>query len=217
VRSRSPENGIRYQLPGPEVPLGELGAMLVFEQIDVYTFLAHGGWQNPPYSGAASGELGLTSLAGNNVIDCLGDGTIRIERADLGVVPLFTAIYAQLPPADRPRFERLEAAFQVKDRKVTFQQLSVQSKVLSAEGTGALSFDGYVEIEMALRNLLGSSADPFVMPLLDYLAKNIVTFHLHGYLRDLRAEKRWVTESAPRRRAVVPMPPVTKRPSAPDF
>jgi mannose-1-phosphate guanylyltransferase len=36
------------------------------------------------------------------------------------------------------------------------------------------------------------------MPLIDYLAQNIVTFHLHGYLRDLRAEKRWVTEAAPR-------------------
>ncbi len=217
VRSRNPEEGIRYTLPCPEAPLGELGANLLFEQVDIYTFLAHGGWQNPPYSGAASGEIALLELGGGNVIDCLGTGKIRIERADLGVVPLFTAIYAQLPPADRPRFERLEAEFMVKDRAVQLQKLSVQSKVLSAEGTGSMSFDGYVEIEMALRNLLGSSADPFVMPLIDYLTKNIVTFHLHGFLRDLHAEKRWVTESAPRRRAVVPMPPVTARPAAPDF
>ena len=42
------------------------------------------------------------------------------------------------------------------------------------------------DVELTLDNLLGSSADPLLMPLIDYLAKNIVTFYLHGYLRDLR-------------------------------
>jgi len=55
------------------------------------------------------------------------------------------------------------------------------------------------------------------MPLIDYLAQNIVTFWLHGYLRDLRAEKRWFTEAKPLRRQVSPMPPATPRRTAPGF
>jgi hypothetical protein len=217
VRSARPGTGITYLLPGPQAPEGRLSTDLVFENVDVYTFLAHGGWHNPPYSGAASGTLVVDALDGNDVIDCRGNGTLRIERANLGVVPLFTAIYAQLPPADRPRFDGLTTTFTVADRAVRFDDLSVHSNILGASGKGTLAFDGYVDIQLTLQNLLGASADPFVMPLIDYLTSNIVTFHLHGYLRDLHAEKRWVTESAPARRAVVPMPPLRPRPSAPDF
>ncbi|MBL8751770.1 MAG: hypothetical protein JNK15_00610, partial [Planctomycetes bacterium] len=217
VRSARPGAGITYLLPGPMAPEGRLVTDLVFENVDVRTFLAHGGWQNPPYSGAASGTLVVDALDGSDVIDCTGRGTLRIERADLGVVPLFTAIYAQLPPADRPRFDGLATSFTVADRAVRFDDLSVTSNILGASGKGTMAFDGYVDIQLTLKNLLGASADPFVMPLIDYLTSNIVTFHLHGYLRDLHAEKRWVTESAPARREVVPMPPLRGRPKAPDF
>jgi hypothetical protein len=44
-----------------------------------------------------------------------------------------------------------------------------------------------------------------------------VTFDLHGYLRDLQAEKRWLTESPPARRRIVPMPPATERAAPPPF
>lgn len=218
LRSARPEvSGIHYLLPGAAAPEGRLRADLTFENVDVYTFLDHGGWTNPPYSGAASGSLALERLDGSNVLDAVGQGTIKVERADLGVVPLFTAIYAQLPAADRPRFDRLDVTWKVADRGAEFERFDVRSNILAARGKGRLGFDGYLDVEMTLDNLLGTSADPFVMPLISYLAQNIVSFHLHGYLRDLHAEKRWVMESAPARRAVAPMPPATPRPTAPDF
>ena len=133
------------------------------------------------------------------------------------VLPKFTAIYAQLPAADRPRFDGLDVTWKVRNQVAEFDRFDVHSKLLAAYGKGKLGFDGYLDVEMEIDNLLGDSADPFVMPLISYLAQNVVSFHLHGYLRDLHAEKRWVTESAPRRRAVTPMPPTTPRPQAPDF
>jgi hypothetical protein len=205
--------GLRYELPGPQAPEGRLAVDLAAEMIDVYAFLESCGWLNPPYSGQATGRLELQRLDGNDVLGASGNGALTIARADLGAVPLFTAIYAQLPAADRPRFDHLDTEFAFGDRVVQFGRLDVRSTLLAAKGKGTLALDGYLDIEMTLDNLLGTSADPLVMPLIDYLAKNIVSFHLHGYLRDLRAEKRWVTESAPRRRAVVPMPP--DRPKAP--
>jgi hypothetical protein len=205
--------GLRYRLPNREAPEGQLAADLSVEKLDVYAFLERCGWQNPPYSGQASGKLDLQRLAGSDVLDAIGSGSLVIDRADLGAVPLFTAIYAQLPAADRPRFDHLDAEFTFADKSVRFGRLDVRSTLLAAKGKGSLALDGYLDVEMTLDNLLGTSADPLVMPLIDYLAKNIVTFHLHGYLHDLQAEKRWVTESAPRRRPVMPMPP--ERPKVP--
>jgi hypothetical protein len=218
VRSARPDvPALRYLLPGPATPEGQLQANLTFELVDAYSFLDMSGWTNPPYRGAASGELVLERMDGNSVIGAAGHGSLRIERGDLGVVPLFTAIYAQLPAADRPRFDGLELTWRVKDHAVEFDKFEVRSSILGARGKGRFGFDAYVDLEMTLTKLLGDSADPLVMPLLDYLAQNVVTFHLFGYLRDLHAENRWVTERRPARRQIPPMPPARPRPAGPAF
>jgi hypothetical protein len=201
---------LRYRLPCPAEPDGALAADVAFADVDVNLFLAASGWRQPPYRGAAAGAIRLQRLAGSDVVGAAGDGELRLTRADLGVVPLFTAIYAQLPAADQPRFDGLDLAFQVRDGVANFPRLEVRSNVLAARGAGTLGFDGYLDVGLTLANLLGDSADPFVMPLLSYLAQNIVTFHLHGYLNDLQAEKRWLTEDAPTRRGIAPTPPAAR-------
>ncbi len=208
---------LEYLLPGKLAPEGRLLTNLAFERLDVASFLGAAGWINPPYSGAASGALVLDGLDGANVVGLRAKGRLTIDRADLGVVPLFTAIYAQLPPADRPRFNHLDTNFVVEGGSLRFERLDVQSNVIGAKGKGTLGFDGYLDVEMTLDNLLGDSADPLLMPLIDYFAQNLVTFYLHGYLRDLHAEKRWVTEAPPARRPSVPLPPTRPRPAAPGF
>lgn len=214
VRSRDDDApAIRYLLPGATEPDGALQTNLAFTGVDIYAFLAATGQANPPYSGLASGAVRLQRLAGNDVSGARGEGSLRLARADLGVVPLFTAIYAQLPAADRPRFDALDLSWQIADGIAAFPQLEVRSSLLAARGSGHLDLDGYLDVELTLANLLGDSADPLVMPLLSYLAQNIVTFHLHGYLGNLAAEKRWLTEEPPGRRAVMPQPP--QGPTAP--
>ena len=89
--------------------------------------------------------------------------------------------------------------------------------MLGANGIGTLDLDGYVDIKLQLNNRLGTSADPFLMPLIEELTKNIVRFHLFGHLRDLRTEKRWIVESSPRRRQVIPFPPPSPRLPLPDY
>jgi hypothetical protein len=199
---------VQYVLPGAAEPDGALAADVAFAEVDVLGFLSATGWRQPPYRGAASGRIRLDRLAGNDVVGATAAGELRLDRADLGVVPLFTAIYAQLPPSDRPYFDALDLAWQVRNGAAEFSRLEVRSNVLAARGSGRLGFDGYLDVELTLAKLLGDSADPFVMPLLSYLAQNIVTFHLYGFLNGLRAENRWLNEGAPARRAVVPVPPV---------
>lgn len=208
---------IRYVLPGANEPDGALQTDLVFTDVDAYGFLAASGWSNPPYSGLASGAVRVERIAGNDVVGARGAGQLRLVRADLGVVPLFTAIYAQLPAADRPRFDALDLAWQVADGVAEFPRLEVRSNLLAARGAGRLGLDGYLNVELTLANLLGDSADPLVMPLLSYLAQNIVTFHLHGYLGNLAAEKRWLTEAPPDRRGITPRPPQDAAAPRPGF
>ncbi|MEO6593731.1 MAG: hypothetical protein ABIP94_03140, partial [Planctomycetota bacterium] len=218
LRSSSVDRpALRYLLPGTAVPEGRLSSDLTFEKVDVYAFLDACGWTNPPYSGSASGGVSLLRLDGRNVVAAEGKGELTIERGDLGVVPLFTAIYAQLPAPDRPHFNHLESSFRLADRRIDFETLNVRSKLLAANGKGTLQLDGYLDVEMKLDNLLGTSADPIFMPLIDLLTTNIVRFHLFGYLRDLQAEKRWVTERSPTRRQIIPMPPACPRGDLPDY
>ena len=209
--------GLQYDLPGTTAPDGRLAADLRFDGVDVTALLRSSGWSNPPYRGAASGELKLLRLDGDDVVGAEAEGRLRVERGDLGKVPLFTAIYAQLPPADQPRFRELDVGFRLADAAVRFDSLEVRSDILAAAGKGQLALDGYLDVEMKLDSLLGRSADPLVMPWIDYLAKNLVSFRLFGHLRDLRASTEFLGRGAPSRRAVPPMPPQHPRRPAPGF
>lgn len=218
VRQTRPDApALHYLLPGFGAPDGRLSANLTYEKVDVYSFLTTCGWQNPPFSGTAGGDVQLDRLDGNDIVDSKASGRLVVDRGDLGVVPLFTSIYARLPAPDRPRFHHLTLDFHLDDRIVTFDSLRVLSNLLGANGTGSLELDGYLDVRMTLDNLLGNSADPVVMPLIDLLSQNIVRFHLFGHLRDLRTEQRWVTERSPGRRQIPPMPPVTERLQLPPY
>tara|TARA_R110002072_G_scaffold46591_10_gene129277 strand:+ start:324688 stop:328290 length:3603 start_codon:yes stop_codon:yes gene_type:complete len=208
---------LTYLLPAPNVPQGRLAADLAYEGIDVFALLSQTGWENPPYSGSASGRATLRRLDGNNVVGAEAKGTLKIERADLGKVPLFKAIYAQLPAADQPRFNQLDMTYRLTDQAIVFDQLEIRSDILAAKGAGQLNLDGYLDVKMELDNLLGQSADPLVMPLIEYLAQNLVSFRLYGHLRDLRASTQLVGGSTPERPPVLPMPPARKKTNTPGY
>lgn len=205
-----------YTLPAPETPDGRLQASLAFEGVDVHSFLLVAGWVSPPYRGAARGHLVLERLDGHDVVDASGSGALAIERGDLGVVPLFTAIYSQLPAPERPRFDKLDAVLRLGDRRVVFDRLVLRSNLLEAAGNGTLDLDGYVNVRLTLDNLLGNTADPIFAPFINFFS-NIVRFHLFGHIRDLKAEGRWITESSPRRPPVPPLPPVTEPRKVADY
>jgi len=206
-----------YSLPAPEIPDGRLEANLAFERVDVHAFLSTAGWPSPPYRGAASGYMILDRLDGHGIVDAVGNGALAIGRGDLGVVPLFTAIYSQLPAPERPRFDQLGLELRLENRQVAFSNLVLRSNLLEATGNGTLDLDGYLDVKLTLDNLLGNTADPVFMPLIDFLTQNIVRFHLFGHLRDLKAEKRWFTESSPRRPPIPPLSPVFKRRPIADY
>ena len=208
---------LRYTLPGTGTPEGRLAADLRFERLDVFSLLATSGWKNPPYRGLAGGELHLGRLDGADLVGAEARGRLRVERGDLGKVPLFAAIYAQLPAADQPRFEELDVRFRLEDEALRLEQLDVRSQLLAAKGKGKLDLDGHLDIEMELDNLLGQSADPLVMPLIDYLAKNLVSFRLYGHLRDLRASTEFLGAGAPGRRPIMPVPPTRPARPAPGY
>jgi hypothetical protein len=208
---------VQYQFADEATPDGRLAAALQFDRVDVRSLLIRSGWANPPYSGSASGRFALERLDGDRIVGAAATGRLVIDPADLGVVPLFTSIYAQLPAAERPRFQRLETSFRLADRRVEFESLKLDSNLLVAEGKGTMHLDGYVDIELGLKNLLGAAADPLMMPLVTWLTNNIVSFHLFGYLRDLRAERRWLTDTTPERTGVGPLPPYCPRPAPPGF
>lgn len=208
---------VHFLLPNAAAPEGRLAANLTYESVDIHAFLKQAGQPNPPYRGSARGAFRLTRLDGQDIAAAAATGSCVITRGDLGIVPLFTAIYRQLPAAVRPRFDGLDLAFELADQRVTLQRLNLSSKILGAEGTGILNLDGYLGVRLTLKNLLGNSADPVFMPLIDFFAKRLVRFHLYGHLRDLKAEQRWITEGSPRRPPIPPLPPIMTRRARADY
>lgn len=208
---------LTYLLPAPNVPEGRLAADLSFKGVDVFSLLTTSGWDNAPYSGTASGRATLRRLDGNKVVGAKAEGSLKIERADLGKVPLFKAIYAQLPPADQPRFNQLDLTYRLTEDAIVFDNLDVRSEILAAAGRGKLNLDGYLDVKMKLDNLLGKSGDPLVMPLLNYLTSNLVSFRLYGHLRDLHASTEFAGGSSPKRPEVLPMPPARKKVKTPGY
>jgi hypothetical protein len=201
------EPAFRFLLPAPAVPAGRLAANLAFDKVDLASFLRDCGWQRHPYSGLCSGTLQLEQLDGTAITEARGNASVTVEQADLGAVPLFTAIYTHLPPAERPRFDRLQASGRLQQRQLQLDKLALRSSMLEANGSGTLGLDGYVDVELKLDNLMGANADPLLLPLIDLFAKSLVSFHLTGHLRDLVASRRWLMERPPARRPVPPLPP----------
>ena len=214
---RAEAPALTYTFSSPAAPEGRLAAGLQFDRIDVYSLLAASGWANPPYRGLASGQIDLLHLDGNNLVGAEATGALSVREADLGRVPLFKAIYAQLPPADQPRFHRLDTEFRLTEKALQLDRLDVRSDILAVQGGGALTLDGYLDVQMKLDGLLGDSADPLLMPFLNYVAKNLISFRLFGNLRDLRASTEFLGARTPRRPPTLPMPPARARPNAPGY
>ena len=98
-----------------------------------------------------------------------------------------------------------------------FERLDVRSDILAVKGQGKLDLDGYLDVQMELDGLLGESADPLLMPFVEYIAKNLISFRLFGHLRDLRASTEFLGSRTPRRPVVLPIPPARARPMPPGY
>lgn len=220
-RVRSPTPGavaLRYEFAPPGSDDGVLALDLTWDGISLSELLRQSGWSGYHFHGSMLGELHLQRLRGIDFVDMAARGKLAIVDGDLGTVPLFTAIYAQLSEDNRPRFESGNLDFSIDDRTMQIHQLKLRSPMLSVDGSGTMTMDGYLDVTLALDNLFGSSADLLVLPFfVKDLARRLVRFHLFGYLRDLQAEQRWFTERMPKRRPLLPVPPRLEKQKRPDF
>ncbi len=220
IRGRPGPPPLVYRMPGSDGGGrdGVLSLNLELDGISLADLLREGGYDNPPYSGTLRGHLQLDRLEGADFVDMVANGRLQLADGNLGTVPVFTAIYAQLSVQDRPRFEGGTLAFRVADRRLTFDELLVRSPLLQISGTGSMTMEGYVDIRLVIDNLFGGAANMLLLPqIFQSIASSLVRFHLYGHLRDLRTEPRWITERDPRRLRLTPVPPRLQRPKRPAF
>ncbi|GAB4141870.1 MAG: hypothetical protein Fur0037_08820 [Planctomycetota bacterium] len=207
-----------YVFPRQGGPPGTLSLDLAWDGIALSELLAESGWKGYRYRGSLLGELHIAKLSGTDLVNMQAAGSLAVVDGDLGNVPLFTAIYAQIAEPNRPRFESGTLAFYVADRIAHIVQLELDSSMMSVAGTGTLGMDGYLDVTLSLENLLDPAADVLIVPsLVKNMVQGLVRFHLFGYLRDLRAEQRWFTERDPKRTGLLPVPMPLEKPGRPDF
>ena len=207
-----------YVLPESEDAQGTLAAHLEFEGMSLRDFLQQSGMEGSPYHGTIRGWVRVDELAGYDYVDMRGAAGIEILDGDLGTVPLFTAIYAQMAERNRPRFESVSANLEIQDRTVQISNLNLKSPLVTVNGGGSLTMEGYLDVQVTTDSLLGGSADLLLLPqVVQILTSRLVRIHLFGHLRDLNAQQRWFTQDDPRRQRLLPIPPRLEKPQRPGF
>jgi hypothetical protein len=219
VRGPDPAaNAIVYRLPAVPGEPSHLAVDVRLDGVSLSELLASSGIANTPYRGTLGGAIRVEDLPNADLVDMTALGNFTVIDANLGAVPLFTAIYAQLPEQNRPHFDTLSMAFDLRDRGLRIDELQLASPLLAVTGSGTMTMDGYVDVRLQLGDLFGDSADLLLLPeILRFLTNQFVRFHLYGHLRDLRAEQRWLAERNPRRQPLLPAPPRAQKAQRPDF
>ena len=207
-----------YDLTATDDQQGSLATNLEFEGLSLREFLQQSGLKSTPYHGTARGWIRLDRLDGYDLVDMQGAGSIEVFDGNLGTVPLFTAIYALMAESNRPRFDSLAARFQVRDRSVEIDNLTLKSPLVTVNGGGSLSMEGYLDVQLTTESLLGGSADLLLLPtVIQMLTSRLVRVHLFGHLRDLHAQQRWFTQGDPGRRQLLPVAPLLDKPRRAGF
>lgn len=199
-------HSLTYRFAKSPTEPGSLSTDLQISGISLNDFLNDCGLVDTPYTGTLKGNLKLNDLRGNDLLDLDVNGALEVTDGNLGPVPLFTSLYAQMEERNRPRFDQLSVTFKTKDRALELSKLQVTSPMVAVNGEGTLSLDGYLDIVLATKSLFGGNADYLVVPWMLKWATNLVRFHMYGHLRDLRTKQRFVTQRDPRRPALTPIP-----------
>lgn len=182
---------------------------IAWEEVSLASFVRSAGQATPFTRGTMEGNLSLELPIGRGV-DIVADAALQIRNGRLGEVPMFTAIYAFLPPNKRPQFDgaRLEVA--VRDHQMQIEDLVMTSPLVEVRGQGTVGLDGYLDIVLEFPDLF-ASGDWLVLPqVLKAITSQVVRFHLYGYMRSPSARPRWLFQTTPGRREIVPIPAWTR-------
>jgi hypothetical protein len=192
---------------------GSLSCNIKWEQVSLAHLLRAVNMETQGFRGNLSGEFILDEMPGNRFLDATGRGEMRITEGQLGVVPLFTAIYSYLSPRRRPRFDGGELQFGIADQVVWIENVEVFSPVLTVTGGGKLRMDSYLDLTLDFPDFFGNAGDWLVLPrVIKYLGGRVVQFQIYGYLRRPKARPRWMWQPRASEAPITPIPALRPKP-----
>ncbi len=195
-------------LEGGKTTPGKLQTDISFRGISLSHLLADLGDGDAPYRGSIAGHLVVDELTDEELVSARASGHIEIRDGNLGEVPLFEAIYASMPQANRPRFTELSLDFAMGDGAIDLQDLVVRANRTAVRGSGSLSMGGYLDMVMNVESLFGDSADALLLPkVIHEITSRVVTFYVYGYVRDLQTKVQWIFGAKPDRPPLGPITP----------
>src|SRR5207244_3025319 len=108
--------------------------------------------------------------------------SLEVVDGNLGPLPFFTALYALMEEQNRPRFEGMKLNFKALNRELELTGLELDSPLISFQGEGKMTMEGYLSVVLTTDSFLGRAADLFGVPIiLKWLTSNLVRFHLFGH------------------------------------
>ncbi len=192
---------------------GDISCNLQWEQVSLSHLLRAMNMETQGFRGNLSGEFILDEMPGNRFLDANGRGQLRITEGQLGVVPLFTAIYSYLAPRRRPRFDGGDLQFGIADQVVWIESVELYSPVLTVTGGGKLRMDSYLDLTLDFPDFFGRAGDWLVLPrVIKYLGGRVVQFQIYGYLRRPKARPRWMWQPRASEALIPPIPAVRPSP-----
>jgi hypothetical protein len=188
---------------------GKIFAYLNYEDLRLRELLKDEALAHSKVRGTCFGQVIIHELTGGDFLDMRARGYIGVHDGRLGTVPLFSAIYKHIREDKRPQFTKGRAEFTVKEGKILLQKFNVRSNLIKVEGQGSLNMDGYMDINLNVPRVFGSTTNILILPpLLNQVFAKIVRFKVYGYIRNPKIEHLMPFSKGFARQSLAPIPPV---------
>ncbi|MEC7566583.1 MAG: hypothetical protein VX738_12955 [Planctomycetota bacterium] len=167
--------GIRPEgQPGPSFMLQ--GSLL---QADLAQIARYRGVQEKT-SGRLNAGLRMRGLVDNRA-SWIGDGTIRLDRADTYQLPLMVVLFNKIDPQDEQGvFSSTEVDFRVRSQQVVLDRIDLRGDAVSLFGTGWMSFDEEINLNFYSRVGRQQLALPLLNTVLSEASKSLLKIEVVG-------------------------------------
>lgn len=159
------------------------------------------------YYGLLGGKIRL-------VVDIVDPTTLSmqvnlgIRDANLGNVPVFRTLYGLVKPDKRPSFDSATLDIEGRDGILRVQRLLLKSPIIKIQGSGSISYDGYVNMTIDFPNFFPESRDWMIVPAVVRAITNAtVKYDIYGYIGNTRTGPRVpLLQGKPRKQRMGPIP-----------
>ena len=176
-------DAVTYEFDGD----GITRANLTWKTVYLGELLEAVGFEDVAYDGQLEGRVVLDELIGADIVNCRGEGRLRISEGNLGEVPIFSEIYKILRPRERPRFTEVSFDTKFGKKRLELRNLAIKSGLFTVTGSGQVDMGGNLKMLIGFPDLLQLPGWLLLPEVVAQIGGQVVQFQVFGNIRSPNA------------------------------